>query len=204
MEKAIAASSAQSRVRSIVFVAIAIALTAACSMVTVPLGPIPFTLQNFAISFTVLALKPKEAVAAIAGYLLLGAIGLPVFAGFAGGFSKLLGPTGGLLWGYLLGGIIAVSILAAVRKTKGGKSIVAPKGTRWQQVLLSAGWEMMAMLVLICIIDACGCLQYMALYQVDFLAAFLVCAAPFLVVDICKAIAAIVCAQAVKAALPTK
>lgn len=203
MEKAIAASTTQSRARSIVFVAIAIALTAACAMVTIPLGPIPFTLQNFAISFIVLTLKPKEAVAAIAGYLLLGAIGLPVFAGFSGGIAKLAGPTGGFLWGYLVGGIAAVGILVAGRKLRGNREAVA-KSARWQQVLLSAGWEMAAMLALICIIDVCGCLQYMTLYQVDFLAAFLVCAAPFLVVDICKAIAAIVCAQAVRAALPTK
>lgn len=203
MEKAIAASSTQSRVRSIVFVAIAIALTAACAMVTVPLGPIPFTLQNFAISFIVLALKPKEAIAAIAGYLLLGAIGLPVFAGFTGGIGKFLGPTGGFLWGYLVGGIAAIGILAAARKLRGNKE-TAIKGARWQQMLLSAGWELVAMLALIFIIDICGSLQCMALYHVDFLSAFLVYAAPFLVVDICKAIAAIVCAQAVKAALPTK
>ena len=202
MENAISASATQSRVRSIVFVAIAIALTAACAMVTVPLGPIPFTLQNFAISFIILALKPKEAVAAIAGYLLLGAIGLPVFSGFSGGFAKLLGPTGGFLWGYLVGGIVACAIVAAGRKISGPKEAVA--GARWKQVLRSAGWEIAAMLALICIIDACGCLQYMALYQVDFMGAFLVCAAPFLVVDVCKALAAIVCAEAVRAALPKK
>ena len=192
MENAISASATQSRVRSIVFIAIAIALTAACAMVTVPLGPIPFTLQNFAISFIILALKPKEAVAAIAGYLLLGAIGLPVFSGFSGGF----------LWGYLVGGIVACAIVAAGRKISGPKEAVA--GARWKQVLRSAGWEIAAMLVLICIIDACGCLQYMALYQVDFMGAFLVCAAPFLVVDVCKALTAIVCAEAVRAALPKK
>lgn len=202
MEKALSASATQSRVRSIVFVAIAIALTAACAMVTVPLGPVPFTLQNFAISFIVLALKPKEAVAAIAGYLLLGAIGLPVFAGFSGGFAKLLGPTGGFLWGYLVGGIAAAAIVALGRKLRGPKETAAK--SRWQDVLLSAGWEIVAMLVLIFVIDACGCLQYMALYQVDIMAAFLVCAAPFLVVDVCKALAAIVCAQAVRAALPRK
>lgn len=202
MEKALSASATQSRVRSIVFVAIAIALTAACAMVTVPLGPVPFTLQNFAISFIVLALKPKEAVAAIAGYLLLGAIGLPVFAGFSGGFAKLLGPTGGFLWGYLVGGIAAAAIVALGRKLRGSKETAAK--SRWQDVLLSAGWEIVAMLVLIFVIDACGCLQYMALYQVDIMAAFLVCAAPFLVVDVCKALAAIVCAQAVRAALPRK
>ncbi len=199
MEKALSASATQSRVRSIVFVAIAIALTAACAMVTVPLGPVPFTLQNFAISFIVLALKPKEAVAAIAGYLVLGAIGLPVFAGFSGGISCLLGPTGGFLWGYLLGGIVAAAIVAAGRKLSTAKAPAA--SARWKQILRTAGWEIVAMLVLICIIDFCGCLQYALLFSVDPLAAFLVCAAPFLVVDICKAIAAIVCAEAVRNAV---
>lgn len=204
MEKAMSASLSRNRTRSIAFVALAIAIIAASAWVTVPIGPIPFTLQNFAISFALLTLRPKQALAAIGGYLVLGAIGLPVFSGMRGGIGVILGPTGGFLWGYLVGGLAVIGILALGRKLGGVKKDAtesAAKGGRVRQILVSAGWEVVAMLVLIAIIDTLGCLQYMALFSVDFMAAFLVCAAPFLVVDLGKAIAAIVCSQAVRNAV---
>lgn len=91
------------RTRSVVFVGLTIAIMAVSAWVVVPLGPIPFTLQMFAITFAIVVLSPKEAIAAITGYLLLGAVGVPVFSGMRGGIGVLAGPTGGFLWGYLFG-----------------------------------------------------------------------------------------------------
>ena len=68
---------------------------------TIPLGPIPFSLQNFAVGLVVTLFKPRQAFFSVLLYLLLGAVGLPVFAG-SGGLQVLLGPTSGYLWGYLL------------------------------------------------------------------------------------------------------
>ena len=62
-------AAAGSRTRSIAFVALTVAITAVSAWVTVPLGPVPFTLQIFAVAFMVLVLQPKEAVAAITVYL---------------------------------------------------------------------------------------------------------------------------------------
>ena len=110
MEQAQKKTAAGSRTRSIAFVALTVAITAVSAWVTVPLGPVPFTLQIFAVAFMVLVLQPKEAVAAITAYLVLGAVGVPVFSGMRGGIGVLAGATGGFLWGYLLGVGLAVAV----------------------------------------------------------------------------------------------
>ena len=93
MESTKTRSEATQRTRSVVFVGLTIAIMAVSAWVVVPLGPIPFTLQMFAITFAIVVLSPKEAIAAITGYLLLGAVGVPVFSGMRGGIGVLAGPT---------------------------------------------------------------------------------------------------------------
>ena len=77
--------------RDLCFCAIGAALIAVCAWISIP-ADVPFTLQTFAIFGTVSVLV----------YLLLGAVGAPVFAGFRGGFASLLGTTGGYLVGFVL------------------------------------------------------------------------------------------------------
>ena len=87
--------------RSMVYMALCAVLTAVCAWITVP-GPIPFTLQTFALCCTLLLLGGRLGGFALLVYLLMGAIGLPVFSHFTGGRGVLLGPTGGYLLGFLL------------------------------------------------------------------------------------------------------
>lgn len=89
-------------IRSLTYTAIGAALIAVLSQITIPLGPVPFTLQTLAIGLIATLYKPKEATASVMFYLLLGAIGLPVFAGGSGGFQALFGATGGFLWAFIL------------------------------------------------------------------------------------------------------
>ncbi|KAF2955235.1 biotin transporter BioY [Marinitoga sp. 38H-ov] len=70
-----------------------------------PFG-VPFTLQVFGVILTIYFLK-KDAWKAILIYVLLGALGLPVFAGFSGGISVIFGPTGGYIIGFLLATLVA-------------------------------------------------------------------------------------------------
>jgi biotin transport system substrate-specific component len=70
-----------------------------------PFG-VPFTLQVFGVILTIYFLK-RDAWKAILIYILLGALGLPVFAGFAGGISVILGPTGGYIIGFLIATLVA-------------------------------------------------------------------------------------------------
>ena len=112
----IEAAASREKTRSMAYVALCIAVMAVSAWVTVPIGPVPVTLQMFAFTFAIVVLSPKECIAATAGYLLLGAVGLPVFSGMQGGLAKLMGPTGGFLWGYLVGVAVACVLLAALRR----------------------------------------------------------------------------------------
>ena len=78
--------------------AIGAALIAVLAQISLPIGPVPFTLQNFAIGLIATVFRPREAVLSVALYLLLGTIGLPVFAGGGAGFHVLVGPSAGYLW----------------------------------------------------------------------------------------------------------
>lgn len=91
---------------------------ALCAQVTLPLMPVPLTLQNFGVLVVGLVLGPRRAFAALVLYLAEGAVGLPVFnpAG-AGGIAQLLGPTGGYLMAYPF-----VAALAGFLMERGGKT----------------------------------------------------------------------------------
>lgn len=80
-------------------------LIALCAWVAIP-ATVPFTLQTFAVLCTMGLLGGKRSVLAILLYLLLGAVGLPVFSGFRGGLGMLLGITGGYLVGFLASALV--------------------------------------------------------------------------------------------------
>ena len=75
--------------------------------ITLPLSPVPFTLGTLAVYMTTYILGLKKGLCSFLLYLLLGFVGLPVFAGFTSGPGRILGPTGG----YLLGEILLILIL---------------------------------------------------------------------------------------------
>lgn len=78
------------------------ALTAVCAWISVPVGDQAISLQTFAVFLTLGLLGGKLGTVTVLVYLLLGVAGLPVFTGFRGGISVLMGPTGGYLWGFLV------------------------------------------------------------------------------------------------------
>lgn len=87
---------------ALIYPTIGASLIAVLSQIIIPLGPIPFTLQTLAVGLIASLYPPKEAITSLFLYLLLGAVGLPVFAGFSGGMASLFGPTAGFLWGFVL------------------------------------------------------------------------------------------------------
>ena len=89
------------RTQALARAALAAALMALCSWISLPTA-VPFTLQTFAVFLALGVLGGKLGALAVGVYLLLGAVGLPVFAGFSGGLGALLGATGGYLLGFLL------------------------------------------------------------------------------------------------------
>ncbi|MGC4440565.1 biotin transporter BioY, partial [Streptococcus suis] len=78
------------------------AILAVLSQLTIPIGTTPITLQTFAVGLVASLLKWREALLAVALYILLGAIGLPVFAGGGSGIATLASPNSGFIWGFLL------------------------------------------------------------------------------------------------------
>lgn len=88
-------------------VALMTAVLCVLSPCSIPIGPIPISLATFGLYLTVIVLGRKRAVMVCLLYLLIGFIGLPVYSGFMGGPSRLFGPTGGYLIGYLLLTMIA-------------------------------------------------------------------------------------------------
>ena len=82
------------------YIALFAVLLTVCAWISVPL-PVPFTLQTFAIFAALGILGGRRGTWAVAVYLLLGAVGLPVFSGFRGGLGALLGTTGGYILGFL-------------------------------------------------------------------------------------------------------
>jgi biotin transport system substrate-specific component len=92
----------QHKIQRLVIIAISTAFLAVASQFTIPLPLVPLTLQTLAVGIIATILKPVDSILAIFLYLILGAIGIPVFAGGAAGFGVILGPTGGFLIGFLL------------------------------------------------------------------------------------------------------
>lgn len=82
-------------------IAVMAALICVAGPLSIAIGPIPLSLASFAVYLAGAILGWKRGSIAVALYLLIGLVGVPVFSGFSGGLQKLIGVTGGYLVGYL-------------------------------------------------------------------------------------------------------
>ncbi len=170
-------------------VALAAALLAVVSPVTLPLGPVPLSLATLAIYLIGGLFRPLFAVTSVAVYLMLGIAGLPIFAGFGGGVAVLVGPTGGFLPGYLLC-VAATSLLTGLSRGRG----------RAARTLLPCLGMLLGTLALYLL----GTLWYARLGGVGFFAALAVCALPFLLFDLMKIALALLLLPRLSAAVLNK
>lgn len=177
------------KVQRLAIIAISTAFLAVASQLTIPLPLVPLTLQTLAVGIIATLLKPLDSILAICLYLVLGAIGVPVFAGGAAGFGVILGPTGGFLIGFLLQSQ-QVSLL--------GQTAFMVKSIRGKLILYSAAN----------IIGAAWCLALGTIWlslvarlslQVAFKSGFL----PFIIPGLVKAILAAFISYALRRALKT-
>lgn len=90
--------------KELAFTALMAVMIAVCSWISIP-TTVPFTLQTFGIFCAVGLLGGKRGTFAVLVYIILGAVGVPVFAGFSGGVGVLFGSTGGYILGFLLSAI---------------------------------------------------------------------------------------------------
>ncbi len=91
--------------RDITMIAVCTAMMAICSWISVP-ATVPFTMQTFGVFLSVGLLGGRRGTLAVSIYLLLGAVGLPVFSGFTGGIGHMFGPTGGYIIGFLFSALV--------------------------------------------------------------------------------------------------
>lgn len=89
------------KTKDMAYIALMAVLISVCSWLSVP-AAIPFTMQTYAVFTALLLLGGRRGSIAVAVYIALGAVGLPVFSGFAGGIGKLMGPSGGYIFGFML------------------------------------------------------------------------------------------------------
>ena len=99
-------------VRDMCLCALAAALLAVCAWISIPVGSVSITLQTFGVFLALLTLGGFRGTVAVGLYLLLGAVGLPVFSGFRGGAAAFLMPSGGFLLGFLLTSLLYWAITA--------------------------------------------------------------------------------------------
>lgn len=95
----------RSKTYDMAYIAIFAVLMAICSWISIPMA-VPFTLQTFGVFMAVGVLGGKRGTFAVLIYILLGAVGVPVFAGFSGGIGVLLNTTGGYIVGFLFSALV--------------------------------------------------------------------------------------------------
>ncbi len=179
-------SASQSRraftTKEMVLTAMLTAVMAVCSWISVP-AEIPFTLQTFAVFCAIGLLGGRNGLFSILVYILLGAIGIPVFAGPSGGIGIILGNTGG----YIVGFVFIALICWLTEKLFGSGLIV----------------RIISMLVGLAVLYAFGTAWFMFLYtkntgDVSLIQVMKWCVTPFVIPDLLKLALAVVLTDRIK------
>ena len=157
-------------IRKTVIIGILAAIICVFAPFSIPAGAIPISLSTFAIYLVSCTVPKKYSVPAVAVYILIGAVGLPVFSSFTGGIQSIAGYTGG----YIIGYIPCAFIIGLLTDRYPDTKIIYPIG-------LVAG-------TLICYLF--GTLWYMHKAEIGFVEAAAVCVLPFIIGDIIKIAAA--------------
>ena len=131
-----------------VFTALFAALIVVGAYLKIPIGPVPVVLANFFVILSGAVLGAKWGGASVGLYLLMGIVGLPVFAG-GGGLAYLTGPTGGYLIGYLPASILVGLITVSKKRTVttsliglfSGVIIIYLLGVPWLKAALDKTWQ---------------------------------------------------------------
>ena len=172
-------------------VALMAAITAVAAQIAIPLpfSPVPFTLQVPAVVLSGLLLGSRYGALAMAIYLLVGAVGVPVFAQFSGGLGRIAGPTGGYLISYPLAAAVAGLAAYAAANSPRGRALtlsflwgVAALGVIYA---IGAGWLSVVANLPITVAVAQGVLPFVVfdLVKVILAALVAVAAAPAIAVS---------------------
>jgi len=155
--------------RDLCFIGIFTAIIVVLAQISIPMPyGVPMTLQTFAIPLAGIVLGAKKGTLSTVVYVLLGAIGVPVFAGFTGGLGIVIGPTGGFILSFPI-----MALTAGIGANKGNKI-----------------WLVLGLLVGSVINYLCGMLMFSLVTASDLTTAFVACVLPFIPTAIIKAVLA--------------
>lgn len=171
------------KIKTLTHTALMCAFIAITSQITVPMPwGVPFTLQVFSVALAGFMFEPLQAVLSVVAYILLGAIGAPVFSGFRGGVGELISPTGGFIFGFLF-----LTLFCALSlKTK------------------SAFCKYMCYVAGLCLCYIIGCAQFAFVSGNTFFTAFVCTCLPYIVKDIVCIASAYALSVRIKRALKSK
>lgn len=149
--------------KEIVSVGMFAAVLAVLSQISIPMpSGVPITLQTFAVALTGVVLAWKLGTASVIVYILLGAVGVPVFAGFSGGAQVLVNYTGGFIWGF-----IVMTLLCGI-------------GIQIKNKAIGILFGLMGLAVC----HLFGTVQFMVVMKMGFMESFLLVSAPYLIKDV--------------------
>ena len=179
-------TATRSKTYDMAYIAVFAVLMAVCSWISIPMT-VPFTLQTFGVFISVGILGGKRGTLAVLVYILLGAIGVPVFAGFSGGIGVLLNTTGG----YIIGFLFSALAMWGIEKLFGRKPVV----------------QILSMLAGLVICYAIGTVWFMVVYSgangaVGLGTVLGWCVIPFIIPDLVKIALAFVLSRRLRQYVP--
>lgn len=182
------------KTKQITTAAIAAAILCLSAYISIPLGftPVPLTLQTLAIGMIAILLSPAASFFTVLAYILIGAVGIPVFSGGTGGIGKLVSPTGGYIFAF----IIAAPVMSL---TKGFFVKLFGKIIHNRRIADILGYSANGIVIGMTIIYLIGSIYMKFMLKKSFAAVLAAAVIPFIPLDIVKCIAAaIICVPILK------
>ncbi|MDE6748141.1 MAG: biotin transporter BioY [Lachnospiraceae bacterium] len=166
--------------REIVYIGMFAAILAILSQISIPMpSGMPITLQTFAVALTGFVLSWKRGTVSTLIFILLGAVGVPVFSGLRGGVQVLAGHTGGFIWGFVFMVMFCGIGIMQENKTLG----------------------IMISFIGLAICHLFGVIQFAVVMKMDFLKSFLLASAPYLIKDAVSVILAYILGYRIRKSL---
>lgn len=174
-------------IRTVVTCGVFAAITAVVSQISLPIGPVPISCSLVAVYLAGLLLPVKTAFISQLVYLLLGAVGVPVFVGFQSGIARLAGPTGGYLVIFPFVSLIVAAMM-----------IVYDRKLSKKRAFVRGSYMAAAMLLSLVVCYVVGTAWYMVYAGTSFIAALSLTALPFIPGDLAKIVLCTVLALALR------
>lgn len=174
-------------IRTVVTCGVFAAITAVVSQISLPIGPVPISCSLVAVYLAGLLLPVKTAFISQLVYLLLGAVGVPVFVGFQSGIARLAGPTGGYLVIFPFVSLIVAAMM-----------IVYDRKLSKKRAFVRGSYMAAAMLLSLVVCYVVGTAWYMVYAGTSFVAALSLTALPFIPGDLAKIVLCTVLALALR------